>query len=108
MKNFVLIPLKYLLGLVGILLISCAPVLFSPGHLFDFRLFFQQCWQVLTALLQPAEWQLNYRIPGSPETVDVSFLQYLTGPYLYSMPILIASLLLALLLSFILAVLVML
>lgn len=62
----------------------------------------------MTASLEPAEWQLNYHVPGSFETVDVSFLHYLNGPYLYSMPILIASLLLALLLSFALAMLVML
>ncbi len=108
MKNIVLIPLKYLLGLLGILLISCAPILFSPSHLFDFRVFFQQCWEVLVTLVKPAEWHLNYRIPGSPEMIDVSYLQFLTGPYLYSMPILIASLLTALLLSFILAMLFML
>lgn len=108
MKKLALIPLKYLLGLVGIVLISCASVLFSPSHLFDFQLFFQQCWEVLAALLEPAEWHLNYYVPGSFETVDVSFLKYLNGPYLYSMPILIASLLTALFLSFGLAILVML
>ena len=108
MKNFALIPLKYVLGLLGILLISCVPILFLPSNLFDFRLFFRQCWQVLTELLKPAEWHLNYRVPGSPEMIEVSFLQYLTGPYLYSMPILMAALLIALLLSFLLAVLVML
>ncbi|MCH4826918.1 hypothetical protein [Planococcus halocryophilus] len=108
MKNVVLIPFKYLLGLLGILLISCAPVLFSPGQSFDIRLFFQTCWQVLTALLRPAEWQLNYRVPGTFDMVDVSFSHYLTGPYLYSMPILISALLLALLLSFGLAMLFML
>lgn len=89
-------------------MISCAPVLFSSGQLFDIRLFFQTCWQVLTALLRSAEWQLNYRVPGTLDTVDVSFPHYLTGPYLYSMPISIAALLFALLQSFGLAILVML
>ncbi|WP_199711498.1 hypothetical protein [Planomicrobium sp. Y74] len=108
MKNLLLLPLKYLLGLLGILLISCAPILFTPGQLFDFRLFFLTCWQVLKELLNPAAWQLNYRVPGTFDTIDVSFYDYFTGPYLYSMPILIASLLLALLLSYILAVMAML
>lgn len=108
MKNLLLLPLKYLLGLLGILLISCTPILFTPAHLFDFRLFFLTCWKVLKEMLDPKAWQLNYRVPGTLDTIDVSFYDYLTGPYLYSMPILIASLILALLLSFILAVMAML
>lgn len=108
MKNIALIPLKFFLGLAGILLISCMPLLFTPGHLFDFRLFFQTFREVFTQLLDPSNWQLNYSVPGTFETIDVSFLHYLTGPYLYSMPILIASLLTALLFSYVLAVLVML
>lgn len=106
MKRFLLIPIKYVLGLIGILLISCAPILFSSEHFFDFRLYFKTCWQVVNQLRHPAEWQLDYAVPGSFETIDVSFIQYLSGPYLYSMPILFAALLTAVFLAFMLAVLV--
>lgn len=95
---------KYLFGVIGIILISCAPVLFKFHHFFDLQLFFSTFSGVVKDFFTPAEWHLHYIALNTLETKYISFLQYFTGPYIYSMSILIASLLISLIISFVLSI----
>lgn len=97
--------IKYLFGVIGIILISCAPVLFKLHHLFDFQLFFSTYSGVVKDFFTPAEWHLSYLALNTMETKYISFLEYFTGPYVYSMSILIASLLVSLIISFVVSIL---
>ena len=103
MKKVSLSIQNYLLGVVGIILISCIPTLFTLGNLFDLKLFFQEFISVCKALITPSEWFLSYLSKTTLEAVPFSFVSYLEGPYLYSMTILVLALLLSLVVSFLFA-----
>lgn len=94
---------RYSLGFLGIILMSCTPVLFDESHFFNFQVYFSTFWEVLKSFLIPSEWQLNFFNYSTSETGSITFLDYFKGPYLYSMQILISSILLALFTSFILS-----
>ncbi|WP_394188770.1 hypothetical protein [Paenisporosarcina quisquiliarum] len=95
---------KYLFGVIGIILISCAPVLFKLHHFFDLQLFFSTFSGVVKDFFTPAEWHLSYISLNTLEAKYISFFEYFTGPYIYSMSILIASLLISLIISFVLSI----
>lgn len=95
---------KYLLGVVGIILLSCAPLLFTLGNLFNFKLYFKEFGNVCKAMITPSEWHLSYLVVQTMEMIPFSFGSYLKGPYFYSMTILILALLLSLFVSFLFAV----
>ncbi|WP_019415022.1 hypothetical protein [Paenisporosarcina sp. TG20] len=92
MKILPITLFKYLFGIIGIILISCTPVLFTLNSSLDLQLFFTTFFGVLKDLFNPSELHLRY-----------SFLDYFKGPYKYSMLILVASLLLSLIISFVLS-----
>lgn len=96
---------RFLLGIIGIVLISCVPiVLFQVGSLFDFSFYLQTILEVSKSLFLPSEWHLSYLVIQTMEIVPISLKEYLKGPYLYSMTILIVSLLFSLFIAFILAI----
>ncbi|MCZ8540554.1 ABC transporter permease subunit [Psychrobacillus psychrodurans] len=95
---------KYILGVVGIILLSCAPILFTLGNLLNFKLFFKEFGSVCKALITPAEWHLSYLEITTMEMIPFSLSSYFNGPYLYSMAILVLALLLSLFVSFFFAV----
>lgn len=94
---------KYLLGIIGIILISSTPVLFSLNGSFNLQLYFTTFIGVVKDCFTPSEWHLRFIIFATQKTVHVSFLDYLKGPYVYSMLILVVSLLLSLIISFVLS-----
>lgn len=104
MKNLSLSIQKYILGVVGIILLSCVPILFTQGSLFNFKLFFKEFISVCKALITPSEWHLNYKSFTTMETIPFSLSSYFEGPYLYSMTILVLALLFSLFVSFLFAV----
>ncbi|MEK3975407.1 hypothetical protein [Psychrobacillus sp. FSL K6-1267] len=97
---------KFLLGVLGIVLISSVPVvLFQIGSIFDFSLYFHTVLEVSKSLVLPSQWSLSYFVIETGESIPISLGNYFKGPYLYSMTILIASLVFSLFVSFILAIL---
>ena len=104
MRNFLIIISKYFLGVFGIVLISSTPVLFTLNDVYNLHLYSTTVWEVIKYFFNPSEWKLNYFVPSSMEIKTFSYLDYLKGPYLYSMPIFIISLLLSLLVSFIFSI----
>ncbi|HSO58792.1 MAG TPA: hypothetical protein VLQ66_11300 [Paenisporosarcina sp.] len=103
MKIFTTILFKYLSGIIGIVLISCTPILFTLTGSIDLHLFFTTFLGVIKSFFNPSEWHLRFIIFTTQKTVIVSFLDYLKGPYVYSMLILVISLLLSLIISFVLS-----
>lgn len=108
MKNLSLSIQKYIVGVVGIILISCVPILFTQGSLFNFKMFLIEFISVCKALITPSEWHLNYKSFDKSlttiETIPFSLHNYFEGPYLYSMTILVLALLFSLFISFLFAV----
>lgn len=102
MKILPITLFKYFFGLIGIILISCTPVLFTLHGSFDLQLFFTTFLGVVKDFFNPSEWQLRYVVFTTNKIIYISFLDYFKGPYIYSMLILVASLLLSLIISFIL------
>jgi peptide/nickel transport system permease protein len=78
-------------------------VLFTLNGSFDLQLFFTTFFGVVKVFFTPSEWHLRYIIFTTQKTINVSFLEFLKGPYIYSMLILVASLLLSLIISFVLS-----
>ncbi|MER2171011.1 MAG: ABC transporter permease subunit [Psychrobacillus psychrodurans] len=104
MKNLSLSIQKYILGVFGIILLSCAPILFTLGNLFNIKLFLIEFGSVCKALITPSEWYLSYLAIKTMEVISFSLSSYFKGPYFYSMTILVLALLLSLLVSFLFAV----
>ncbi|MFC6040800.1 hypothetical protein ACFPYN_15335 [Paenisporosarcina macmurdoensis] len=103
MKIFTTTLLKYISGIIGIVLISCTPILFTLNGSFDLQLFFTTFLGVVKVFFNPSEWHLRFIVFTTQKTINVSFLDYLKGPYVYSMMILVTSLLLSLIISFVLS-----
>ncbi|WP_404334576.1 ABC transporter permease subunit [Planococcus rifietoensis] len=103
MKRLWTILTKFLFGVIGIILISAAPALFNGSSFLDFRSYGNALQLIFTGFTTPSEWTLSYRIPGSLETIPVSFEKFLSGPYVYSMSIFLMALALAFVSSFILS-----
>ncbi|QBP41414.1 hypothetical protein [Paenisporosarcina antarctica] len=91
MKIIPITLFKYLFGVIGIILISCTPILFTLNGSFDIQLFFTTFFRVVKDFLNPSERQVSF------------YHFYVKGPYIYSMLILVASLLLSLIISFVLS-----
>lgn len=104
MKNLCSFIQKYILGVVGIILLSCAPILFTFGNLFNLKLYFKAFGSVCMAVITPSEWHLSYKVIKTMEMIPFSLSSYLEGPYFYSMTILVFALLLSIFVSFFIAV----
>lgn len=103
MKIFTTTLVKYISGIIGIVLISCTPILFTLNGSLDLQLFFTTFLGVVKGFFNPSEWHLRFIVFTTQKTINVSFLDYLKGPYVYSMLILVTSLLLSLIISFVLS-----
>ncbi|MGI8316567.1 ABC transporter permease subunit [Halobacillus mangrovi] len=88
----------YLLGLIGILVISTAPALFRERSYFNVSAFVSEFQTLLNQIIQPSEWV--YLFKGSPEPL----LPYLWEPYQYSMTIFFVGIILGFVLAFVLAI----
>ncbi|MFF2755766.1 ABC transporter permease subunit [Psychrobacillus sp. NPDC058041] len=108
MSRFVSVLFKFLLGLLGIMLISCTPALFTINDAFDFHVYFKTFVGLLKDLADPSKWHLSYYISFTQGRGEVSFLEYFKGPYLYSMSVLILSILLSFITALLLALITML
>ncbi|WP_052158800.1 ABC transporter permease subunit [Halobacillus sp. BBL2006] len=87
----------YILGLVGIMVISAAPALFRAGSYFNVSAFFREFQTLLTQIVQPADWM--YIFKGTPEPL----LSFLWEPYKYSMTVFFLGIILGFVLAFVLA-----
>ncbi|QFF99878.1 ABC transporter permease subunit [Psychrobacillus glaciei] len=108
MSRIVSVLFKFLLGLLGIMLISCTPTLFTINDAFDFHVYFKTFVGLLKDIANPSKWYLSYFNTSMIERGKVSFLEYFKGPYLYSMSVLISSILLSFITALLLAFLTML
>ncbi|MBA2175226.1 ABC transporter permease [Halobacillus locisalis] len=89
--------LYYVLGLLGITVISAMPGLFTGGSFFNVSAFLSSWQGVMAALVQPSEWV--YLFKGDPQPL----IPYLWEPYTYSMTIFFAGILLGFGLAFLFA-----
>lgn len=105
MKKIFIILIKFLLGGFGIILISATPALFRGDKFFDFSAYTLALRGIISAFITPDEWTLTYLNPTTFESIPFSFASFLTGPYLYSMPLLLMSLFLAFVVAFVMALL---
>lgn len=103
MKIFTTTLVKYISGIIGIVLISCTPILFTLNGSLDLQLFFTTFFGVVKGFFNPSEWHLRFIVFTTKKILNVSFLDYLKGPYVYSMLILVTSLFLSLIISFVLS-----
>lgn len=105
MKKIIAILGKFIFGIIGIVLISATPALFRGNTFFDFPAYALAVKNVITAFFTPNEWTLSYLNLSTFETVPFSFSSFLSGPYLYSMPLLLMALVLSFVIAFVLALL---
>lgn len=89
----------YLLGVFGIICISVFPTFFANTGLSNPMGYFKDLGAFIFTFIQADSW--IYLVPGSP--VEFSLIGTLWGPYIYSMQILLAALLLGFSLAFLLA-----
>ncbi|WP_181347756.1 ABC transporter permease subunit [Thalassobacillus sp. CUG 92003] len=87
----------YVLGMVGILLISPSPALFQNDSFFNIVGYTQALGELISKLFAPGEWV--YYFKGQPEPL----LTFLWEPYSYSMTIFLGAILLGFFIAFILA-----
>lgn len=90
--------LYYIAGLIGILIVSSAPILFQPSYLFNVAAFLDQFISLTKALMQPDSWTYFYL------DREVSVFSMLWNPYLYSIRIFVSAIILGFLVAFILAI----
>lgn len=105
MKKTIKIFMKFLFGVIGIVLISATPALFGGAGWIDLQSYLTALQEVLISFVSPNDWALTYLNPVTFEPARFSFSAFLSGPYLYSMPILLLALGLALVLAFLMALL---
>ncbi|WP_226581509.1 ABC transporter permease [Halobacillus litoralis] len=84
----------YLLGLMGILLISTAPALFRQREFLSISNYINELQMLFSSILKPSEW--TYLFKGSP----VPLLEHLWEPYTYSMTVFFGGIFLGFLLAF--------
>lgn len=102
MKRIVKIFLHYLLGILGIILISCVPAIFSKVTSWSSSTYWEALKSIFTAIFHPTKWEISYQ--GSAEVFHVSLADFITGPYFYSMKIIVASLLISALIAYLLVI----
>lgn len=102
MKRIVKIFLHYLLGILGIILISCVPAIFSKVTSWSSSTYWEALKSIFTAIFHPTKWEISYQ--GSAEVFHVSLADFITGPYFYSMKIIVASLLISAIIAYLLVI----
>ena len=84
----------YMLGILGILLISASPALFRQGAFLNVGNYMQELKLLLTKVGNPEEW--TYLFKGEP----VPIFEHLWEPYQYSMTVFFGGIILGLVLAF--------
>lgn len=87
----------YVLGGLGIVLISSMPALFQEGTFLNVPLFLSELKRLLLMLFHPAEWLYFYK--GHPQPI----FEFLWHPYRYSMTLFFLGTILGMTLAFLLA-----
>ncbi|MBC1483194.1 ABC transporter permease subunit [Listeria sp. FSL L7-1558] len=103
MKKVVKIFLHYFLGIIGIILISCVPAIFSKVTSWSSGTYLEVLKSIFTTIIHPTTWEITYQ--GSAEVFHVSLYDFISGPYAYTMKIIIASLLVSLVIAYLLVIL---
>ncbi len=65
MKRIVKIFLHYILGILGIILISCVPAIFSKVTSWSSSTYWEALKSIFTAIFHPTKWEISYQ--GSAE-----------------------------------------
>ncbi|WP_409253312.1 ABC transporter permease subunit [Bacillus sp. SCS-153A] len=91
-----------LFGLIGIILVSCIPTFFENGGNLNFQLYFQNVWSVIQAIITPSEWSFRKQVTIGNYR-EMPLFEYIFNDYVYSMTILLSSLLIAVVMGAILA-----
>lgn len=92
---------KYLVSVIGIILLSCVPVLFKHGDRFDFLYYLQTVWGVIRKIGSPSEWVFQHRV--GTQYLEKPLFSYIFDNYLYSMTILFSALLIAIIFGMVIA-----
>ncbi|WP_079477906.1 ABC transporter permease subunit [Halobacillus salinus] len=87
----------YVLGIVGIALISTMPVLFQDGAFFNISLYLSELKRLFIMMVHPSDWVYFYK--GHPEPI----FGFLWRLYRYSMTLFLSGIVLGLTLAFFLA-----
>ncbi len=101
MKFIAKLVSQYLLGVIGIILISSIPALFQKRYNFDPFTYFQSVGEVVYKIFTPSEW--SFRLYLNYDYVERPLFAYVYDHYTYSMTILFSALFIALIVSFLLA-----
>lgn len=91
------------LGLIGIILISCIPTFFENGGNLNFQLYLKNIWSVIQTIITPPEWNFRKQITNGKYR-ELPLFEYVSDEYVYSMTILLSSLLIAVVMGFIFAI----
>ncbi|MYL73113.1 ABC transporter permease subunit [Halobacillus litoralis] len=94
--------IKYLFGVIGIILISCISVIFSNGFNWNLTLYFQSVAHVIKQILTPSEWVFQHRL--NYQYLEKPLFSYISDNYLYSMTILFYALAIAIVVGLVLAI----
>ncbi|CDQ21259.1 ABC transporter permease subunit [Halobacillus karajensis] len=92
---------NYLLGVIGIILISSVPALFNNNFQWNISNYLGSVWSVIQTLFTPSEWFFHYR--HNYLIVEKPLFSYIFDNYFYSMTILFSALTIALIVGMILA-----
>ncbi|MFQ3546196.1 ABC transporter permease subunit [Halobacillus rhizosphaerae] len=103
LKEFFKFIGKYLLGLLGILFISCTPIFFSSKEKV-FVKFFNSIISIFQKLFHPDTWVILYHPPRTLQILEKSIQEFFWNNYLYSFKILVGSFIFALIIGLILAI----
>ncbi|MCT2536279.1 ABC transporter permease subunit [Aquibacillus koreensis] len=96
------LPMHFLFGIIGIIFISCTPVLFQNGFEFSITKYLQSVWSTIKSFVTPSEWYFIQFIGG--REVEKPILSYLFDNYLYTMTVLLSAIAIAIIVGFMLAV----
>ncbi|WP_273833612.1 hypothetical protein [Guptibacillus sedimenti] len=88
---------KYIVGIVGIIFISCMTVFFTDGFELNISLYVYNLWDVILSIITPSNWHFQQYV--GHQLVEKPLFSYIFDNYLYSMTILFAALVIAIVLG---------
>ncbi|WP_157967409.1 ABC transporter permease subunit [Paraliobacillus zengyii] len=98
MNRIVRFFLYYIAGLIGIILVSSAPILFQPSDLLNLSAYIDQVISLVKALGQPDNWTYFYL------DRELSVFSMIWNPYLYSIKLFVGAIILGFFVAFILGI----
>ncbi|RDY72594.1 ABC transporter permease subunit [Halobacillus trueperi] len=93
---------KYILGVIGIVFISCLSTIFSNEFKWSISVYFHNVYEVLGKMITPSEWVFQYRL--NYQYVEKPLFSYISDNYLYSMTVLFSALAIAIIVGLVLAI----